>query len=429
MDLQLCNVYTSVAKPAAGKVIYLGFLLIGSLLSLLVFTPGVRTFFIRHGQLCERTLSHEKCEMLVGHALLYRLYIGMFFFFMLLAIVNCQMSLFSAYTSIIENGLWFLKWNLFCFLLLISLLIPEGEICNTVMHTGWFAAMVVRLIEIVLIIDFAKYINIYLVEKIQKSEQNSKCFYLILTLTTASVYTLSLGFMVYFLISYSSQNNCQFHWLFLVLIIILCIIAMLLSAHPHFTEAGLLESGIVTLYVIYLAWSAMMHSPDINCHHSNLQFNQEDSKDIFTLSIKPAMIFELMLIFSLIFYGICRVDDFDRFLTHLYLRNCCRGYEEDEEERMQPNEHALLSSSYLSFYMCLLVVILYILMVVSDYYTPEGILGTEKAILETPDGIVDMNEYTKQFSKLMAMSINMTSSLLMILMYMWTVVAPLIVPH
>lgn len=428
MDLQLCNVYTSVAKPAAGKLIYLGFLLLGSLLSLLVFLPGVRSFFIRHAQFCDRTLSHEKCDMLVGHILLYRLYIGMFVFFMVVATVNCQMSLFSNYATVIENGLWFLKWNLFCFLVMISLLIPEGELCNTIMHAGWFAAVIVKVMEVVLVIDFAKHINVFIVEKIEYSQQNSQLLYLLLTLMTAFLYTLSVGFAVYFCVTYSSQNSCQFHSMFLVLILILCVIASLLSAHPKITDAGLLQAGIVTLYVIYLAWSALMHSPDLNCSRSNTQANKEE-KGSYVFTVKPTMLVELVLIFSLLFYGIYRINDVDQFLMSLNLRNCCNPCEEEEDEAVQLNEHALLSSSYLSYYMCMLVVILYILMVLSDYYTPEGILGTDRSILETPDGIVDMNEYTKQFSQLMAMSIQMTSSILMILLYMWSIVAPLIMPQ
>lgn len=366
--------------------------------------------------------------MLVGHILLYRLYIGMFVFFMVVATVNCQMSLFSNYATVIENGLWFLKWNLFCFLVMISLLIPEGELCNTIMHAGWFAAVIVKVMEVVLVIDFAKHINVFIVEKIEYSQQNSQLLYLLLTLMTAFLYTLSVGFAVYFCVTYSSQNSCQFHSMFLVLILILCVIASLLSAHPKITDAGLLQAGIVTLYVIYLAWSALMHSPDLNCSRSNTQANKEE-KGSYVFTVKPTMLVELVLIFSLLFYGIYRINDVDQFLMSLNLRNCCNPCEEEEDEAVQLNEHALLSSSYLSYYMCMLVVILYILMVLSDYYTPEGILGTDRSILETPDGIVDMNEYTKQFSQLMAMSIQMTSSILMILLYMWSIVAPLIMPQ
>lgn len=425
--LQLCNVYTSVAKPAAGKLIYLGFLLFGSILSLLVFLPGVRSFFVRHAQFCDRTLSHEKCDMLVGHVLLYRVYIGMFIFFFFIAVVNCQLSVFSNYASVVENGLWFLKWNLFCFFVLISLLIPEGEVCNTVMHAGWFATIIVKVMEIVLLIDFAKYINVFIVERIQFSQANSTILYLILTLVTALFYTLSLGFTVYFFIMYNSQTGCHFHSLFLVLIVILCIIASLLSAHPNITSAGLLQASIVTLYTIYQAWAALTHTPGSSCSQSSSLVTQADKKE-FNFVLKPWMFVDVIIIFILIFYGIYRVQDLNDFLTSLNLKNCCQPHHE-EREINDVNEQALLSSSYLSFYMCVLMVILHILMVFSDYYTPEGILGTVHSILETPDGIVDMHEYTKQFSQLMAMSIQMTSSILLILLYMWTIVAPLLIPH
>jgi hypothetical protein len=425
MDLQLCSVYTSVAKPAAGKLIYLGFLLIGSLLSLLAFIPGVRSFFVRHSQFCDRNLSFEKCDMLVGHLLLYRVYIGMLIFFFVIAVLNCQMSLFSTYTSIIENGLWFLKWNLFCFFVLISLLIPEGEICHALMHVGWIATVIVMLMEETLLIDFAKHVNICWIEKIE-SCLNSKMWYLLLILITSLLYTLFIGFTIYFYVVYSALEGCRFHSIFIVVMISLCIGASLLTIHPKVREAGLLQGGIVGSYTMYLVWSALSNSPDQKCNSAVLTLQSNNVAAEYVFSIKPVMLIDVALLFLLLYYGIYRVKNLNDFLTDLHLLNYCNSEEEEVEESVEPNEQAMLSSSYLSYYMCILLVILYILMVLSNYYTPEGILGTNGALIETDNGLMDVNKYTKEFSLLVAMSIKMTMCFMFVLMYMWTTVAPLL---
>ncbi|XP_031566422.1 serine incorporator 1-like [Actinia tenebrosa] len=426
MDFQLCSVYTSVAKPAAGKVIYLGFLFIGTLLSLLAFFPGVRSFFVRHSQFCDRNLNFEKCDVLVGHVLLYRVYIGMIIFFFLISVINCQMSIFSSSASVIENGLWFLKWNLFCFFVLISLLIPEGRICHTLMHIGWIAAIIVIFMELILLIDFAKYLNSYWIEKIETS-LNSKLWHFLLILITSLLYTLFIAFTIYFYVIYSTTKGCHSHSVFIAVIVFLCLGASLLSFHPKVREAGLLQAGMVATYTMYLTWSALSHSSDKKCNPTYLTSNWNDTKDDYLFSLKPIMIIDITILFGILFYGIYRVKNLNEFLNNLHLINCCSQSDEDDtDEPIESNEQAILSSSYLSYYICILLAILYILMVVSNYYTPEGILGTNKVLLETKDGMMDVNEYTKEFSMLTAMSIKMTMSFVFVLMFMWTAVASLL---
>ena len=425
MDFQLCSVYTSVAKPAAGKAIYLGFLLFGTLLSLLAFFPGVRAFFVRHSQFCDRNLSIEKCDMLVGHLLLYRVYIGMLLFFLLTSVINCQISIFSTYANFMENGLWFLKWNLFCFFVLISLLIPEGDICHTLMHIGWVVAVIVIFMELILLVDFAKYVNTYWIEKIESS-LNSITWHFFLILITSLLYTLSISLTIYFYVIYSATNDCHSHSVFIVVIVFLCVGASLLSLLPSVREAGVLQAGMVTTYAMYLVWSALSHSPDRKCNPTYMTSHWNDTKDNYLFSVKPIMIIDIMILFCLLFYGIYRVKNLNEFLINLHLMHCCSSDEDDVDEPNESNEQAMLSSSYLSYYICMLLATLYILMVVSNYYTPEGILGTNRVLLETDEGMMDVNEYTKEFSMLMAMSIKMTMSFVLVLMFMWTLVAPVL---
>ncbi|EDO39817.1 predicted protein, partial [Nematostella vectensis] len=263
MDLQLCAVYTSVSKPTSGKVIYLLFLMTGTLVSTFMFFPDLRNFFVVHSQFCDKDLSLEKCDLLVGHILLYRIYFGMFVFFLFMAVVNCQASFCMGYSALLENGLWFLKWNLFCLSVLLSLLLPEGEIGNILMHTGWFSTIIVMFMEVLLIIDFAKNSNFAWVFKMDKSV-HSNTWYFGLVIASSLLYTISLGFAVYFYVLYTSSPGCQVHAVFVTTVLILCLVAALLSLHPRIGKAGVLQSAIVTLYAVYLIWSSLLHSPSCN---------------------------------------------------------------------------------------------------------------------------------------------------------------------
>lgn len=53
---------------------------------------------------------------------------------------------------------------------------------------------------------------------------------------------------------------------------ILCLIVSVISVLPRVQEAlpnsGLLQSSVVTLYTIYLTWSAVDNNPDRQCNHN-----------------------------------------------------------------------------------------------------------------------------------------------------------------
>lgn len=54
---------------------------------------------------------------------------------------------------------------------------------------------------------------------------------------------------------------------------ILCAIVSVLSIMPQVQErisrSGLLQSSVVTLYVVYLTWSALANNPNADCHSVN----------------------------------------------------------------------------------------------------------------------------------------------------------------
>lgn len=51
---------------------------------------------------------------------------------------------------------------------------------------------------------------------------------------------------------------------------ILCLIVSVMSVLPqvqeHISRSGLLQSSVVTLYVVYLTWSALANNPNEKCH-------------------------------------------------------------------------------------------------------------------------------------------------------------------
>lgn len=70
----------------------------------------------------------------------------------------------------------------------------------------------------------------------------------------------------YYFIHFQSQvNSCGLNKFFISFNLILCVIASVVSTLPTIQEynprSGILQSSVVTLYVVYLTWSGMSNSP------------------------------------------------------------------------------------------------------------------------------------------------------------------------
>lgn len=67
-------------------------------------------------------------------------------------------------------------------------------------------------------------------------------------------------------VSYDCALNKFFITINLVLCVIVSVISILPAVQERIPRSGLLQSAIVTLYTIYLTWSALSNNPDQACH-------------------------------------------------------------------------------------------------------------------------------------------------------------------
>lgn len=423
--MALCGVQT--VKPKHGRLIYIAFILFGVLTSMLTFLPTFRRFFVAHSQYCSRNTSQGKCDNLVGHILLYRIYIGMMLFFLILAIIDCQLTVFTTFSLWLENGFWFIKFHLFCLSILLSLLIPEGHLSNAIMHLGWIGSFIVMVIQLVLIIDLAKTLNAYWVERMELSTRPNAWYFSMLFLTSL-LYTLSLVLVVYFYATYALSKDCCTNLIFITSVVLLTVAASLLSIHPKVRETGLLQAGIVTSYSIYFAWTCMSHYPYSACNPTwNLLIVTE-----FNFHLQFNMIFDLFVTFALLVYGVVRVPSVQHLLASISLVDCCIFQSQEENNLECPaedNERPLVVSTFLIFYLFLILICLHLLMTISNFYTPEGIVGTEDEVVESEYKLIDMDDYVKSLSQWVASCLKMIVCVVFLLMYMWTILAPVILPH
>ena len=93
---------------------------------------------------------------------------------------------------------------------------------------------------------------------------------------------LSVLFYVYY--TGEAVGDCKLHEFFISFNMILCITLSVISILPkvqeHLPMSGLLQSSCITLYVLYLTWSAMANSPDDKCKPDVSGSNSTDTSKI-----------------------------------------------------------------------------------------------------------------------------------------------------
>lgn len=124
------------------------------------------------------------------------------------------------------------------------------------------------LIQLVLIVDFAhNWADVWVGNY---EETNSKGWFWALMSATTVQYVLSLVGIILLYVFYTETSDCALNKFFISFNMILCILVSVLSILPSVQESqprsGLLQSAIVTLYIVYLTWSAVANNPDRHCN-------------------------------------------------------------------------------------------------------------------------------------------------------------------
>ena len=147
--------------------------------------------------------------------------------------------------------------------------IPRGSFGDVWMVFGMIGGFCFILIQLILIIDFAHswaeaWVGNY-------EETDSKGWLAALISITGVFYIGSVAAIVLFYVYYTGSHvgECKQHEFFISFNMILCIILSVVSILPKVQEnlekSGLLQSSCISLYILYLTWSAMSNSPDANC--------------------------------------------------------------------------------------------------------------------------------------------------------------------
>uniref|UniRef100_A0A7N9CBC7 Serine incorporator 3 n=1 Tax=Macaca fascicularis TaxID=9541 RepID=A0A7N9CBC7_MACFA len=273
-------------------------------------------------------------------------------------------------------------------------------------------------------------------------EENSPSllvYYTLLSFTSA-FYILSIICVGLLYTYYTKPDGCTENKFFISINLILCVVASIISIHPkiqeHQPRSGLLQSSLITLYTMYLTWSAMSNEPDRSCNPSLMSFITRITAPTLAPGNSTAVVptptplsksgslldsdnfiglfvFVLCLLYSSIRTSTnSQVDKLtlsgsDSVILGDTTTNGASDEEDGQPRRAVDNEKEGVQYSYSLFHLMLCLASLYIMMTLTSWYSPDA-------------------KFQSMTSKWPAVWVKISSSWVCLLLYVWTLVAPLV---
>ena len=169
----------------------------------------------------------------------------------------------------------------------------------------------------------------------------------------------------------------------MLLCVILTVTSVLPKVQEHLPNSGLLQSSFVSLYMMYLTWSAMTNQPDPNCSfdlaekvfggrgHSNAT-SSAVSTDQETPSMDTSSIIGLIVWFCCVLYSSIRstTNDSAARITMTDTVNLTDPEAREEEGGNGDTERDGVQYSWSLFHLMFALATLYVMMTLTNWYSP-----------------------------------------------------------
>jgi serine incorporator 1/3 len=445
-----CSACPTSRNSTVTRIAYAMLLLLGTVVACVMLSPVITEQLQKIPGLCQsfevaglpvmdKTLD---CQALVGYTAVYRICFAMACFFFLFAIIMIRVKTSKDPRSAIQNGFWFFK-----ILILVGICVGAFFIKNSSdasnmagsqfgtawMVIGMIGAFLFIIIQLILLVDFAHSWNENWIRRHEESD--SKIWFIGLVAFTVLFYLVAIVLVALFYVFYAKEAECSLHKFFVSFNLILCIIVSIIAVLPQVQEAnprsGLLQSAVITLYTFYLTWSSMTNNPNQKCNPSFTQIlsggvpvnGTGDMTLDNGVSVDYKSIISLVIFLICVLYASIRTSSMSS-MSKLTINSGDAVYLKDDDDKLldtsdsagdsekgaskvYDDEAEGVAYNYSFFHFMFMLASLYIMMTLTHWYKPTSDLKYMNA-----------NEP--------AMWVKIASSWVCIALYVWTLVAPLV---
>jgi len=425
-----CACLPSAKNSTATRISYAFLLLVGTIIACIMLAPSLQHFLTKIPMLCSNlevggiTIGNMKldCSLIVGYQAVYRVTFTMTCFFFLMSILMINVRTSKDPRAAIQNGLWFFKILVIIAIAIGAFFIPNEGFTSTWMVFGMIGAFIFILIQLVLIVDFAHSWNESWIENYEESD--GRGWQVALLCATVFFYVMSLVLVVLFFVYYTDgggESKCALPKFFISFNLILTIAVSAVSVLPVIQEenprSGILQSSIISAYVMYLTWSSLSSNPDKPCNPSitEIMGGKASSEDMFdSTSLVSLAIFFVCVLYSSIRnssrsqLGKLTLSDSTE-PVYMTTTTAGGGDPESQTQSVYDNEEDAVVYSYSFLHFMLGLASLYVMMTLTNWYSPN-------------------NDVTGWRVSQGAMWVKISSSWVCLALYFWTIIAPLVLP-
>ncbi|XP_072561808.1 serine incorporator 1-like isoform X1 [Paramormyrops kingsleyae] len=418
----------STNNSTVTRLLFSLLLLLGTALSVIMILPGMESQlkkipgFCVGGSSAPFIANKVNCDIIVGYKSVYRTCFAMASFFLLFSIIMIRVRSSKDPRALLQNGFWFFKFLVLVGITVGAYFIPDGVFNTVWYYFGMVGSFIFIIIQLILLIDFAHSWNEAWVDRAE--EGNRRCWFAALLSITVLFYSLALAAVVLLYIFYTKPDDCAEHKLFISLNLIVCVVVSIVSVLPKVREAqpysGLLQSSFITIYTMYVTWSAMTNNPNRVCNPSLLSLVSNSSSPVPGSGPGQVEWWDAQGIVGLILFILCALFASIRSSSNSQVNKLLQTEEgkadsgeawtspgEEGLRRAVDNEEDTVAYSYSFFHFSLFLASLYIMMTLTNWYQPD-------------------TDYQAMQSTMPALWVKISSSWLGLLLYLWTLVAPVV---
>lgn len=386
-----------------------------------------------YSDLCEKLKAGENCQALVGYSAVYKVCFGMACFFCFFCLFTLRVNNSIGCRAAIHNGFWFLKFIALVACCVGGFFLPEEETFLEVWrYVGAVGGFLFLLIQLMLLVEFAHRWN----TNWSSGIKYNRLWYCALALVTLVLFSAAVGAVVFMALYYTHPHACLLNKIFLGTNASLCLVVSLLAISPFIQKlqptSGLLQPGVISVYVMYLTFSAFSSKPIEMVERDGLNMtvcvfpfksgSESDNKIVTSLGA--------VILFGCVLYS-CLTSTTRRSSAALRVcRNsvpkterarCCFCFGDDtddyDDEKTSGGQNVLYDErettvySYSYFHFVFFLGSLYVMMTVTNWFHYDN----------------------HKIEKLLEGSwsvfwIKMASCWVCLFLYMWTLISPMVCP-
>ncbi|CAD5231551.1 unnamed protein product [Bursaphelenchus xylophilus] len=407
---QLCCAFCPTSKNSTmTRISYAFMLLLGTVVACLMLSPWIQEKIANADWFCEK--FDIKCQQATGFQAVYRLCGGMASFFFIFMLMMLGVNSSKDARSHIQNGFWFFKYLLLVGLVVGFFFIRNEHLAGPMMWFGMVGGFLFILIQLILIVDWAHGLAEGWMAAYEENDSRA-CFAGLIGFVFGC-YGLALVGIVFMFIWYTTGGGCGLPIFIITFNIILCLLVSVISILPKVQErmpnSGLLQSSFLTMYTMYLTWSALINNPDHTCNPSLVNIirngtSPDQDPHAFATPLPANSIISLLIFFACLLYVTIRTS------SNTALGKITGDSDVDEEAgRVYDNEQEEVAYSYSFFHFIFGLASLYVMMTLTSWYKPD-------------------NDLSHLNSNMASLWVKVVSSWLCVIIYAWTLLAPAFFP-